>query len=160
MAAGAGAGAGPTAEGRPGRAPRGAAPAAPWSPFPLIELAILVALVLIGVGLATHGGRGGVLVACGLGLVTVATLELTVREHFAGYRSHASLLAGAGSVASAVVLYAFTELPQPVPLAVAAAVFGTLWRLLRGAYRRACASTGVEPTPGPTVPGGRRARLR
>jgi hypothetical protein len=113
-----------------------AAPVPPWAPFPLIELAILIALVLIVAGFLTHGSRGPVLLGCGLGLASLATLELTIREHFAGYRSHASLLAGAGAVGVAALLYAFTRLPQPLPLAIAAAVYGTLFQLLRGAHRR------------------------
>ncbi len=120
-----------------GSGPRGPAPAAPWSPFPLIELAILIALVLIVVGFLTRGGRGGVLLGCGLGLASLAGLELTIREHFSGYRSHAALLAGAAAVAVAAALFAFTRLAQPAPLAIAAAVFGALWPVLRAAYRRA-----------------------
>ncbi len=105
--------------------------------MPLVELAILIGVVLIVVGFVTHGSRGPVLLGCGLGLASLATLELTIREHFAGYRSHASLLAGAGAVGVAALLYAFTRLPQPLPLVIAAAVFGTLFQLLRGAHRRA-----------------------
>ncbi len=112
-------------------------PVPPWAPFPLIELAILIGLVLIVVGFLSRGSRGPILLGCGLGLASLATLELTVREHFAGYRSHASLLAGAGAVGVAALLYAFTRLPQPLPLVIAAAVFATLFQLLRGAHRRA-----------------------
>lgn len=123
----------------PGR--RSTRPAAPppaaWSPFPLVELAILIGLVLVVAGFLTHGPRGGVLLGCGLGLASLATLEQTIREHFTGFRSHASLLSGAGAVAVAAGLYAFTRLPQPAPLAISAGVFVTLWRLLGVAHRRA-----------------------
>jgi hypothetical protein len=102
--------------------------------------------VLVGAGFLTHGSRAGVLLGCGLGLASLATLEQTIREHFAGYRSHASLLSGAGAVAVAAALYAFTRLPQPAPLAISAAVFLTLWRLLRAASRRAgAAAQAPEP---------------
>jgi hypothetical protein len=126
-----------------------APPVPPWAPFPLIELAILVAIVLIVAGFVTHGSRGPVLLGCGLGLASLATLELTIREHFAGYRSHASLLAGAGAVGVAALLYAFARLPQPLPLAIAAGTFGTLWGLLRAAYRKAVpADPPVPPAAG------------
>ena len=129
---------------RPGAVVR-AAPSAPWAPFPLVELAILIGLVLAGAGLLTGGPRGPVLLGCGLGLASLAGLELTVREHFAGYRSHASVLAGAGAVGVAAVLYAFTALPQPLPLVISAGVFGGLWSRLRAAYRRARGA--VTPPP-------------
>src|SRR3954449_8487375 len=68
------------------------APKAPWSPFPLVELCILVGLALMVTGFVSGGNRGGLFVVCGVGLVGVASLELAIREHFAGYRSHSSLL--------------------------------------------------------------------
>src|SRR3954463_14591925 len=74
------------------------APKPPWAPFPLVELAILVGLVLFVMGFFAGGDRARVLLLAGLGLITLATLELSVREHFAGYRSHSSLLSGALAV--------------------------------------------------------------
>src|SRR3954466_16288192 len=68
------------------------APKAPWSPFPLVELCILGGLELMVVGFIHGGNRGGLIVVCGIALVAVASLELAIREHFAGYRSHSSLL--------------------------------------------------------------------
>ncbi len=118
-------------------------PDPPWAPFPLVELAILIGIVLLVLGFVTHGPRGHVLLGCGLGLASLASLELTIREHFAGYRPHTSLLAGAAAVAVAAVLYAVTSLPQPVPLVIAAAVFATAWQLLRAAHRRARGRAGV-----------------
>jgi hypothetical protein len=112
------------------------APKAPWAPFPLVELCILLALVLIVAGFLTHGSRGRVMLACGLTLVTLSSLELAIREHFAGYRSHTSLLAGAGAVAGAVPIYFLTNLPQGVLPIIALGVFGSLWRVLRAAFQR------------------------
>ncbi|MGI8802245.1 MAG: hypothetical protein ACR2KV_08740, partial [Solirubrobacteraceae bacterium] len=137
-----------TPTGRAGRAAAASSrpvPEAPWAPFPLIELAILIAIGLVVAGFLTRGPRGPILLGCGLGLATLATLELTIREHLAGYRSHATLLAGAGAVAVAALLFAFTRLPQPAPLVIAAAVFGTLWSVLRAAFRRARTE---PPAPG------------
>src|SRR3954451_11226846 len=71
------------------------APKPPWHPFPLVELCILGGLVLMVVGFVKGGNRGGLFAVCGVALVGVASLELAIREHFAGYRSHTSLLAAA-----------------------------------------------------------------
>src|ERR671937_405091 len=80
------------------------APKAPWSPFPLVELVVLVALVLIVVGFVTDGPRRAALLGCGFALVTLAGLELALREHFTGFRSHSTLLAGAGVFGLVLVL--------------------------------------------------------
>ncbi|TMK39496.1 MAG: hypothetical protein E6G56_11085 [Actinobacteria bacterium] len=112
------------------------APPAPWSPFPLVELCILAGIVLLVVGLVVHGRRGPVLAGCGLALIALSALELSIREHFSGYRSHSALLAGAATVAAEALLY-FTLHPLPLLLApIAAAVFGGMWVLLRSAFRR------------------------
>jgi hypothetical protein len=124
-------------------------PKPPWAPFPLVELAILIGIVLLVIGFVSHGSRGRVLLGCGLGLASLAALELTIREHFAGFRQHTSLLAGAAAVAVAALLYALTSLPQPLPLVIAAAVFGTAWQLLRAAHRRARGRAVVAGAPPP-----------
>src|SRR4051812_22252474 len=93
------------------KARREDAPKAPWSPFPLVELCILLALVLIVGGVLTHGPRRAALLAGGIALACAAGLELAVREHFAGYRSHSALLAGAAAVAVAGPLYLPTRPP-------------------------------------------------
>src|SRR3954469_7961529 len=80
------------------------APKPPWYPFPLVELCILGGLVLMVVGFVKAGGRGGLFLICGIALVGVASLELAIREHFAGYRSHSSLLASALGVGTMLIL--------------------------------------------------------
>src|SRR4051812_26830668 len=70
------------------RAPMAEAPKAPWSPFPLVELCVLVALGLLVWGVLSDGSRRGALLACGIALASLAGLELAIREHFAGFRSH------------------------------------------------------------------------
>src|SRR3954465_3091481 len=99
------------------------APKAPWSPFPLVELCILIGLALMITGFATGGNRGGLFVVCGVGLVGVASLELAIREHFAGYRSHSSLLAGAAAVPTVIVSAAALGVARVVALVVGAVVF-------------------------------------
>lgn len=106
------------------------APKAAWSPLPLTELGILVAIVLLvgGFGFAS-GDRRTAMVLGGFALVTVAAGELAVREHFAGYRSHTTLLAGIVAVVVAAVLFV-TPVPQEVILVVGLTAFGVaFWRL-------------------------------
>src|SRR6476469_6902499 len=84
---------------RPAKAPRGPIdqerPPAPWGSFPLVEIIVLVALVMLVVGFFVGGTRGPALLGTGLALGSLAGLELSIREHFGGYRSHTLLLAGA-----------------------------------------------------------------
>jgi hypothetical protein len=114
-------------------------PKAPWHPVPLVEIAVLVGLILIVVGLITSDGRRGrTLLLLGLALGSLGGLDTTMREHFAGYRSHTLVLALAPAVAVAVVL-AVAGAPIPLVLVIAVAVFGATFMLLRGAWRRASA---------------------
>jgi hypothetical protein len=113
-------------------------PPAPWGSFPLVELVVLVALVMLVGGLIVQGSQGSVMIAVGLVLGTLAGLELSIREHFAGYRSHTLVLSGALAV---VVLGALAFLVPsvwlPLALAAALAAFGlAAWALTRAFRRR------------------------
>src|SRR5215213_2683056 len=89
----------PSAGGRPTRRSlRGERPPAPWGSFPLVEICVLISLVLLVAGFVTGGTRGATMVFAGLALSSLAGLELAIREHFAGFRSHTMLLAGAVAV--------------------------------------------------------------
>ncbi|HEX8204504.1 MAG TPA: hypothetical protein VF587_00445 [Solirubrobacteraceae bacterium] len=114
------------------------APKAPWHPFPLVELSILAGLVLIVVGVVTQKEGGEVrttFIFGGLALISLASLELAIREHFAGYRSHTMLLAGAVAVLVGVPLW-FTTMPGEVILGIAALVGIVAFRALRSAFER------------------------
>ena len=112
-------------------------PKAPWHPFPLIELAVLVGIVCIVVGLIAHNRPGGrALLVLGLALGSLGGLDTALREHFAGYRSHTLVLAATPAVALTVVL-AVAKAPGIVLPIVAVAVFGIAVILLRAAYTRA-----------------------
>ncbi len=132
----------------PGRADRRArateAPRAPWAPFPLVELAILVGIVCIvaGVALAREGSAG--LVVAGLALVTVAGLELAIREHRAGYRSHSVLLAGALSIVLVLPLFFLTRLPSEVLLILGAVFFAAGVQGFRGTFLRRTGGLGFR----------------
>src|SRR3954469_984022 len=112
------------------------APKPPWHPFPLVELCILGGLVLMVVGFVKGGNRGGLFAVCGVALVGVASLELAVREHFAGYRSHSSLLAAALGVGVMLVLGIGVEVARVVAIGVGAVVFVAAFLGFRAAFRR------------------------
>jgi hypothetical protein len=112
-------------------------PKAPWSPFPLVELVVLLALVLLVAGFAVRGHRGTVMIAAGLVLGTLAGLELSIREHFAGYRSHTALLAGATALAVLVGLSLLVPgIPVIVRLILALVVFAAAARGLIRIFQR------------------------
>jgi hypothetical protein len=120
------------------------APKAPWSPFPLVELVILIALVLIVVGFFTDGPRRAALLGCGFVLVTLAGLELALREHFAGFRSHSTLLAAIAAIAVDAPLYLLTAIPQVVLLVIAVVVFAGVHVLARRAFGRRSGGLGFR----------------
>jgi hypothetical protein len=134
-------------EPRPFRDPLsvGERPPALWHPWPLSEMLILIGGIGTVVGLARlgHGGisSGGPVLFAGLGAVVLGTVEITWREHNAGYRSHTLILALLPVVvlhsAIALGLAAFTTVPRLVNvglLAVDAAVFAVLFKLLRARF--------------------------
>jgi hypothetical protein len=120
------------------------APKAPWSPFPLTELIVLLAMGLIVAGVLTDGGRRGALLGCGFALVSLAGLELALREHFSGYRSHSTLLAGACAIVIAAPLFLWTDLPQIALLAIGVGVFVLLLTRLRRAFRARSGGLGFR----------------
>jgi hypothetical protein len=122
----------------------GQAPTAPWSPFPLTELVVLLSMALIVAGVLTDGGRRGALLGCGFALVSLAGLELAIREHLAGYRSHSTLLAGAGAIVVDAPLFLWTGLPQVVLLVLGIAVFVLLLTRLRRAFRARSGGLGFR----------------
>src|SRR3954467_1747953 len=112
------------------------APKPPWHPFPLVELCILCVLVLMVGAFVKGGNRGGLFAVCGVALVGVASLELAVREHFAGYRSHSSLLAAAVGVGCMLVLGIGLQVTRVVAIAAGGGVFLAAFLALRAAFRR------------------------
>ena len=124
------------------RTARDEAPRAPWGSFPLTELAILIGLVMLVGGFLIAGPRGTLMIAVGITLAALGGLELAIREHFAGYRSHSALLAMACAVLSAGLAFtlgivAFGSVLALIPVAIGAAVFVPAFLWLRGAFRRA-----------------------
>ena len=118
------------------RARREEAPKAPWHPFPLVELCVLVGIVVIVIGLTSDGERRLTLLMAGVALASFAGLEVTVREHFAGYKSHSTLLGGLSAVVVAAPIYLLTDLRGEVILVVSVLVGAVVFRLARSAFAR------------------------
>jgi hypothetical protein len=114
-------------------------PPAPWGSFPLVELVVLVGIVLLVAGFIVSGERGTVMVVTGLALASLAGLELAIREHFAGYRSHTLVLAGTAAVACLAILFIAVPaaLPPVLRLAAGVVVFALAAWGLTVAFRRA-----------------------
>ncbi|HWI73235.1 MAG TPA: hypothetical protein VNT55_14865, partial [Baekduia sp.] len=120
------------------------APQPPWAPFPLTELCILLAIVLIAGGFFfAHGDRRAVMLGGGFLLVTLAAGELSVREHFAGYRSHSSLLAGVCAVIAAIPFW-LAPIPQEIVLAVGVVVYALAFAGFRRAFMRRSGGVGFR----------------
>ena len=99
-----------------------------------MELAVLAGLVLILLGAITNNPA-----QLGIGLVlgSIGGLELATREHFAGYRSHTTLLAGVAFVISTAAGFFLLGLPFWVSLAIGVAMAVLAFWLLRRAFIRA-----------------------
>lgn len=113
-------------------------PPAPWGSFPLVELATLVALIMLITGFFFVGGeRGALMIIAGLVIGSLAGLELAVREHLAGYRSHTLLLAGVPAVASlGILIYAGPDsLGTTARVGIAGAVFAGAALVLVSIFR-------------------------
>lgn len=123
---------------------RDSLPPAPWAPVPLTELVVLLALVFGVWGILTfESERGRWMLFAGMVLGSLGGLEVSVREHFAGRRSHTTLLAGALSVATMVSIAAFfalaigaTVVGYTVAVIVGLLAFVAGLRVFRDVFRR------------------------
>jgi hypothetical protein len=125
------------------RTRREEAPPAPWGRFPLVELCVLLALVLGVLGFVEGGQRGFVLLGCAMALGSLAGLEVSIREHFAGFRSHSSVLAGVVAVAAGAALW-FAHVPQVAILPIAVAIFAAGFFAFREVFRRRSGGYGFR----------------
>jgi hypothetical protein len=112
-------------------------PPAPWGSFPLVELLVLAGILLMVWGLLSWDASGNLKFGAGLAVASLGGLELSVREHVAGYRSHTTLLAGASAF---VVVSALALSSGPYELwvlvIVAAMVFGSSFYGLRRLFQQ------------------------
>jgi uncharacterized integral membrane protein len=109
-------------------------PLAPWGKFPLGELVIFGGIVSLAIGLI-----GGSATAIGIGVACAGLggLEVAIREHFAGYRSHTSLLAGFVFVLVTGLAWYVADTILAVALAIGAVAFAVTFYLARRAFQRA-----------------------
>jgi hypothetical protein len=116
--------------GTEGERPRGL-----FGEVPVSEFAILAGGICATVGIVNSSGVTLIvgLIVCALGVV-----EVTAREHFSGFRSHSSLLAGIPAVAAGAL---FNALVHPrergLLLLVIVPVFAVLFWALRDRFQRA-----------------------
>ena len=109
-------------------------PPAPWGSFPLAELVILGGIVCLAIGF--FGGETKLL-AVGVAMAGLGGMEVAIREHFAGYRSHSTLLAGTVFVFTVGGLFYLANQVLAVALAVGAVAFLVAFLLARRAFQRA-----------------------
>ncbi len=109
-------------------------PPAPWGSFPLVELTVLAGIVMLAIGFF---GRSPTALAVGVVLGGLGGLELSIREHFAGYRSHTTLLAGTVFVLIVGGVLYLAHLVLAVGLAIGAVAFLIAFLVLRRAFQRA-----------------------
>lgn len=111
--------------------PLGERPVSAFGGLPISELMILVGAVAFIFGVFTGAGAALVVgfIVCALGVI-----EVTAREHFTGYRSHASLLAAVPAVGlelALVLIFPHTRDRTLFLLAVVPVFAITFWLLRR-----------------------------
>jgi hypothetical protein len=123
---------------------RGERPPSPFGGIPVSEIAILAGIVAAAVGYFNGGGPA---LVAGIALCGLGVLEVTAREHFAGFRSHSILLAAIPAVGTELLLLRI--MPAAWPRATAligdAIVFGVLFWPLRARYARARQARVARP---------------
>jgi hypothetical protein len=107
---------------------------------------VLLGLVLLIIGFVVQGIRGVTIIFAGVALASLAGLEVSIREHFAGYRSHSTLLAGFVAVVAVAVGFFLlpSGWPQGVGFLAAALVFACAFYLLREAFKRRSGGVGFR----------------
>lgn len=119
----------------------GERPRPPWHPLPLAELLILVGAIGVVIGFRRGISHGGAPLLAGIAAVALGTLEVTLREHRGGFRSHTVMLAALPVVVFhsvvALVVSAFTRVPAIATvglLGLDLVLFLLMFRLLRSNF--------------------------
>jgi lysylphosphatidylglycerol synthetase-like protein (DUF2156 family) len=95
---------------------------------------ILAGIISLAIGVF---GGSPTAIALGVALAGLGGMEVAIREHLAGYRSHTTLLAGFAFVlVTALVFYAVGTI-LAVALAIGAVAFAITFYLARRAFQRA-----------------------
>ncbi len=121
----------------------GERPPGPFGNVPVSEIAIFIGGVGTVVGFIQGGGPA---LIAGLVVMLLGVLEVTIREHFSGFRSHSSLLA---AFPAAIVATTVAILAQPrqraVVLIAFLPVYGLVFWLLRKRFLRARQARVARP---------------
>jgi uncharacterized integral membrane protein len=118
-----------------------ARPPAPWGSAPLAELVILAGIVSLAIGVL---GGHPTAIGIGVALAGLGGLEVAIREHFAGYRSHTTMLAGAAFVLITGLLFYVADQILAVALASGAVSFVIVFYLARRAFQRVSGGLGFR----------------
>jgi hypothetical protein len=106
---------------------------------------VLLGIVLMVWGFVSWSSGGNVRFGAGIALAALGGLELALREHLAGFRSHTTLLAAAAAFIVVSVLALGTGPYQLWLLViVAAAVFGPTFWVLRRLFKRRSGGLGFR----------------
>ena len=95
---------------------------------------MLAGIVMLVIGVVS---RSPTAIGVGVVLAGLGGLEVSAREHFAGYRSHTTLLAGTVFVLVTGGLFYLAGLILAICLAVGAIAFVATFFALRRAFQRA-----------------------
>ncbi|MGO9751604.1 MAG: hypothetical protein ACLP8S_22730 [Solirubrobacteraceae bacterium] len=122
----------------------GERPSGPFGALPVSELAILIGGIGLVVGLLDKRGAAIVVgtIVCALGV-----LEVSAREHFSGFRSHAALLAAFPALAVMVGVAAAIGTPgdRALLLIPVIPVFALCFWLLRRRFQVARHARLIRP---------------
>jgi hypothetical protein len=122
----------------------GERPPSPFGGLPVSEIAIFAGAVGLIIGLIQ--GAGAALIV-GVIVCTLGVVEVTAREHFSGYRSHATLLAALPAVGVEVALVTLVGQPSSrgLLLLVVVPVYAVLFWLLRKRFQTARQARVARP---------------
>ena len=137
----------------PARAAGPERPHAPWHPLPLSELLILVGGAAVLFAVLNGPAHSLAALFAGLAAVAIGTIEVTLREHFSGYRSHALLLALLPVVVLHSVIVLLVTLPRAANLGLLVidiAIVFVLFRFLRARYVDARRRAALARRAGPS----------
>jgi lysylphosphatidylglycerol synthetase-like protein (DUF2156 family) len=95
---------------------------------------VLAGIVALVVGVAS---KSPTTIGVGVVVAGLGGLEVSAREHFAGYRSHTTLLAGTAFVLVTGALFYLAGQILAIALAVGVIVFAVAFYALRRAFQRA-----------------------
>lgn len=121
-------------------------PPAPWGKFPLVEVVVLIALVLLVGSFFVDSSRRAPMLLGGLALGSLAGLELSIREHFSGFRSHSGLLGGAVAAVAITITFFVTKGTKVgfVMVPVGGIVFVAAFYVFRQAFMRRTGGVGFR----------------